>query len=71
MRDQSCLRLSQIDLIHQCEEILKKILQATDQDHMYGRGFASYFPNESLAKMEIMRMAYEMELEHIRSKGKR
>ena len=63
--------INQIDLIHHCEEILKKIVEATNQDHIYGRGFASYFPNESLAKMEIMRMAYEMELEHIRFKGKR
>jgi hypothetical protein len=58
--------LHQLRLISAAETLLDQLLSSTREDHQYGRGFGSAFPERALDNLKTMRMCIEMEMKYER-----
>jgi hypothetical protein len=52
----------QLVLIEKAFPILKELLETTQEDRCYGRGFSSIYPNQSINLLKIMKFGIGLEL---------
>lgn len=50
-------------LILNIESLLDHLITSTLEDHSYGRGFNSYYPDNCLSLMKTMKFGIQLEIE--------